>query len=131
MLTQSTQDHYDILVTKSGVVEDLIQALIKKAKIPSEEEGGKIRIYETSSHKFFRELERTYPVISINDYTNVVAERIPQEELDVDDTNAFINVFHFQGEPSRAHGMPFRFLVKEVSAPEECRTSWLGNWILT
>jgi ubiquitin carboxyl-terminal hydrolase 7 len=109
------QDNYDLLVTKSGVVEDLIQALIKKAKIPSEEEGGRIRIYETSSHKFFRELERTYPVISINDYTNVVAERIPQEELDVESANAFINVFHFQGEPSRAHGMPFRFLVKEVS----------------
>lgn len=56
-------------------------------------------------------------MISINDYTNVVAERIPQEELDVEDPNAFINVFHFQGEPSRAHGMPFRFLVKEVSRP--------------
>lgn len=102
-------------MTKSGTVDDLIPALIKKAKIPSEEEGGKIRIYETNSHKFFRELERNYPVISVNDYTNVVAERIPQEELDVQDTNAFINVFHFQGEPSRAHGMPFRFLVKEVS----------------
>ena len=108
-------------MTKSGVVEDLIQTLIKKAKIPSEEEGGKIRVYETSSHKFFRELERTYPVISINDYTNVVAERIPQEELDVQDSAAYINVFHFQGEPSRAHGMPFRFLLKEVSAiTSEC-----------
>lgn len=103
-------------MTKSGTVEDLVLALIKKAKLPSEEEGGKIRIYETSSHKFFRELESNYPVISINDYTNVVAERIPQEELEVKDTNAFINVFHFQGEPSRAHGMPFRFLVEEVSS---------------
>ncbi|KAJ9151597.1 Ubiquitin carboxyl-terminal hydrolase [Coniochaeta hoffmannii] len=107
------EDYYDLLVTKSGVVEDLIQTLIKKAKIPSEEEGGKIRVYETSTHKFFRELERTYPVISINDYTSVVAERIPQEELDVQDSAAYINVFHFQGEPSRAHGMPFRFLLKE------------------
>jgi ubiquitin carboxyl-terminal hydrolase 7 len=44
-----------------------------------------------------------------------VAERIPQEELEVSDSDAFISVFHFQGEPSRAHGMPFRFLVKEVS----------------
>jgi ubiquitin carboxyl-terminal hydrolase 7 len=102
-------------VTKSGVVEDLIQALIKKAKIPSEEEGGKIRVFETSSHKFFRELERTYPVISINDYTNVVAERIPEEDLEAQDAASFINVFHFQTEPSRAHGMPFKFLVKEVS----------------
>lgn len=101
-------------MAKNGIVEDLIDALIKKAKIPNEEEGGKIRLYETSNHKFFRELERTYPVISINDYTAVFAERIPEEELEVKDTSQFISVFHFQGEPSRAHGIPFRFLLKEV-----------------
>lgn len=103
-----------MLVTKSGVVEDLIEALLKKAKAPSEEEGGKIRIYETSNHRFFRELDRTYPVISINDYTSVIAERIPEDELEVRDNTQFISVFHFQGEPSRSHGMPFRFLLKEV-----------------
>ncbi len=103
------------MVTKSGHVEDLIEALVKKAKIASEEEGGRIRIYETSNHKFFRELDRSYPVISINDYTSVVAERIPAEELEAatNDSSQFISVFHFQNEPSRSHGMPFRFLLKE------------------
>jgi hypothetical protein len=44
----------------------------------------------------------------------VVAERIPQEELDEPiDQNSYISVFHFQNEPSRAHGMPFKFLLKE------------------
>ncbi|KAK3359743.1 hypothetical protein B0T25DRAFT_533748 [Lasiosphaeria hispida] len=107
------EEQFDVLVTKSGQVDDLIEALVKKAKMPSEEEGGRIRVYETSNHKFFRDLDRTYPVISINDYTSVVAERIPQEELEVKDTTQFISVFHFQGESSRAHGMPFRFLLKE------------------
>ncbi|KAK4453191.1 ubiquitin carboxyl-terminal hydrolase [Podospora aff. communis PSN243] len=107
------EDQYDVLVTKSGHVEDLIEALIKKAKIQSEDEGGRIRLYETSNHKFFRELERSYPVISINDYTQVVAERIPEDELDVKDSTHFISVFQFQAEPSRTHGMPFRFLLKE------------------
>lgn len=107
------EDHYDVLVTKSGHVEDLIDALIKRAKIPNEEEGGRIRICETSNHKFFRELDRSYPVISINDYTQVVAERIPEDELEVKDSTQFISVFHFHGEPSRSHGMPFRFLLRE------------------
>lgn len=107
------QEQFDILVTKSGQVSDLIEGLIKKAKIPSEDEGGKLRIYETNNHKFFRELDRSYPVISINDYTTVVAERIPEEELAKDD-NQYISVFHFQGEPSRSHGMPFKFLIHEV-----------------
>ena len=109
------QDQYDILVTKSGQVADLIEGLIKKAKIPSEEEGGRIRIYEASHNKFFRELTREYPVISINDYTTVVAERIPQEELEATDKITYMSVFQFQGEPTRTHGMPFRFLVKDVS----------------
>ena len=101
------------MVTKSGNIDDLIQGLIKKAQIPDEAEGGRIRVFETSSHKFFRELPREYPVISINDYTSVVAERMSEDELDADE-NSFVNVFHFQNEPSRVHGMPFRFLMKEV-----------------
>jgi hypothetical protein len=113
MLTYALQEQFDILVTKSGQVEDLIESLIKKAKIPSEEEAGRLRIYETSNHKFFRELPRDYPVISINDYTSVVAERIPTEDAEVKDLTQFISVFQFHGEPSRAHGIPFRFLLKE------------------
>ncbi|KAJ9139474.1 Ubiquitin carboxyl-terminal hydrolase [Pleurostoma richardsiae] len=106
------EDHYDILVSKNGTVEDLIQALIKKAQLPDEAEGGRIRVYETSNHKFFRELPREYPVISINDYTNVVAERMAEDEVNIEE-NQFIYVFHFQNEPSRVHGMPFKFLLKE------------------
>jgi ubiquitin carboxyl-terminal hydrolase 7 len=107
-----------VLVSKNGTVDDLVQALVKKAKVPSEEEGGKLRVYETNNHKFFRELERIYPVISINEYTSVVAERIPAEELGITDSTLFISVFHFQGEPSRVHGMPFKFLLREVSWPK-------------
>ncbi|KAM7219944.1 ubiquitin carboxyl-terminal hydrolase [Rhypophila decipiens] len=107
------EEQFDILVAKNGQVEDLIAGLIKKAKIASEEEGGRLRIYETNSHKFFRELARDYPVISINDYTTVVAERIPEEELEATESAQYISAFHFQGEPNRAHGMPFRFLIHE------------------
>ncbi len=108
-----SQDQFDILAPKNGQVEDLLDALVKKAKIPSEDEAGPIRVYEVSNHKFFRELDRNYPVISINEYTTVVAERIPAEEVGLNDPAQFISVFQFHGEPSRAHGIPFRFLIKE------------------
>lgn len=107
-------DLYDILVPKNETVDDLIQALIKKAKLPDEAEGGKIRVFEVANHKFFREMPRDYPVISFNEYTNVVAERMSEEEVAADESQ-FINCFHFQSEPSRVHGIPFRFLLKEVS----------------
>ncbi|KAM0601550.1 hypothetical protein ACHAP1_008588 [Verticillium nonalfalfae] len=96
------QDHLDLLVAKNGIIEDLIQALIKRADLTDEAESGRIRVYEASQHKFYRELKRDYPVISLNDYTNLYAERVPDDEVNVDDTNT-ISVFHFQGEPNRAH----------------------------
>jgi ubiquitin carboxyl-terminal hydrolase 7 len=109
----TSQEPFDILVSKSGNIEDLILALISKAKIADEAQGGKIRVYETNSFKFSRELSREYPVISINDYTRLIVERIPEDELDAEE-GRFIQVFHFQNEPSRMHGIPFRFLLKDV-----------------
>lgn len=65
-----------------------------------------------SNHKFFREMTREYPVISINEYTGLVAERILPEEADATDKD-FITCFHFQNEPSRPHGVPFRFMLQD------------------
>ncbi|UQC82690.1 ubiquitin carboxyl-terminal hydrolase [Colletotrichum lupini] len=107
------EEQFDLLVAKNGHIEDLIQVLIQKASIPDETEGGRIRVYETSSHKFYRELSRDYPVISMNDYTNVFAERVPEEEINDEEATSFIQVFHFQNEPSRVHGVPFKFMLVE------------------
>jgi len=52
-------------------------------------------------------------VLSINDYTEVIAERIPDDELEADE-NSFVKAVHFQNDPSRMHGIPFKFLLKEV-----------------
>ncbi|CAJ2508114.1 Uu.00g093000.m01.CDS01 [Anthostomella pinea] len=106
------EDTFDVLVNKQGHIEDLIEAFAKKAGIKDEREGGRIRIYEIHNHKFFRELVPNYPVLSINDYADVIAERVPEEELGADGRN-FIKVIHFQSDPARAHGIPFKFLLKE------------------
>lgn len=101
---------------KNGVIEDVINGLIKKAQLAEEDEAGKIRVFEVNNHKFYREMAREYPVISINEYTGLVAERMSPEEADATDKD-FINCFHFQNEPTRPHGMPFRFLIIPVSGP--------------
>lgn len=106
-------DSYDLFVSKNSTIEDLIQTLIKKAKISDEAEGGKIRVYETSGLKFSRELSREYSVLSLNDYSQLVAERIPKEELEAPEDAQTIQVFHFHNDPSKVHGIPFRFLLKE------------------
>jgi len=66
----------------------------------------------------------------MNDYTRIVAERVPEEEMDVEDGD-FIQVFHFQNEPSRIHGIPFRFLVKEVCRPLLSRLGVVERRLIT
>jgi ubiquitin carboxyl-terminal hydrolase 7 len=64
----------------------------------------------------------SYPVLSINDYVDVIAERVPEEEIDAPERD-FIKVVHFQNDPSRIHGIPFKFLLKEVRV-FVCRVSF-------
>lgn len=99
-----------------------MQALVAKAKIEDEQTGGRIRVYEIHNNKIFRDLAPSYPVLSINEYTDVIAERIPEEELDADERD-FVKVIHFQQDTSRVHGIPFKFLLKDVSIPERCQMS--------
>ena len=108
----SKDESYDLFVSKNSNIDDLIQALIRKAKIPDEAEGGQMRVYETSGLKFSRVLQREYPVLSLNEYSQLIAERIPAEELEAEDPQV-IQVFHYHNEPSKVHGIPFRFLLKE------------------
>jgi ubiquitin carboxyl-terminal hydrolase 7 len=55
-----------------------------------------------------------YSVASISEYITLVAERIPEEDVDVDPGH-FIQAFHFQGEPNKPHGIPFKFSIRRVS----------------
>ncbi|RDL40906.1 Cysteine proteinase [Venustampulla echinocandica] len=106
------EDQYDVLVPKNGNVDDLIAALIKKAQLEDETTAGPIRVYETHSNKLHKELPRTYAVMSITDYVQLIAERIPEDDLNAAGTQ-FIPAFHFQNEPNKAHGIPFKFRIME------------------
>jgi len=44
----------------------------------------------------------------------IFSQEIPREELEADDADKVISVFHFSKELSRTHGVPFKFVVKRV-----------------
>lgn len=106
-----------MLVAKNGTVDDLIQALIKKAQLEDEVTAGVIDLYETHNHKIHKELSREATVINVADYTHLIAERVPAENLEDEQGEApqTIYAYHFQGEPSKSHGIPFKFRVIPVS----------------
>lgn len=110
----SKEDHLEVLVPKTGIVADLVTALIRKAELEDESKAGPIRLYEVSSNKVIKEYARSHTVTTIGDYSVVVAERIPEEDLDAPGTE-LLNAFHYQAEPSKPWGFPFKFRIKEVS----------------
>ncbi|KAI9647182.1 ubiquitin-specific protease ubp15 [Ciborinia camelliae] len=107
----SLQEQFDILVPKTGIVDDIVTSLIKKAQLEDEEKGGPIRVYEIHSNKIHKELPRGHPVKDITEYINIMLERIPEEELAQPNGSQYIYAFHFQGEPNKVHSIPFKFLI--------------------
>ncbi|PQE28539.1 ubiquitin carboxyl-terminal hydrolase protein [Rutstroemia sp. NJR-2017a WRK4] len=103
------EEQFDILVPKNGTVQDLITGLIKKAKLEEEDKAGPIRIYEIHQNKIHKELSRELSVVSVTEYINLMAERVPEEELEQSSGSQFIYAYHFQGEPNKPHGIPFKF----------------------
>lgn len=109
------QDAHDILVPKTGTVSDIVEPLRRKAEL-SEEEVQNLRFYEAHSNKVFRELPSDTSVSGFNEWVTIYAEQTPQEELDADENvDRAVFVFHFDKEPSKSHGVPFKFVVKPVS----------------
>lgn len=111
---QSKIDVYDLLVPKNGAVEDLIQALVKKAQLEEESKAGQIRIYEVHSSKIHKDLPREHQVVSITDYVSLIAERVPEQDLVSGESLRIVQAFHYDKDPSKAHGIPFRFQIIKV-----------------
>lgn len=97
-----------MMVPKNAQVADLLVALQKKANI-SDEVMPKIRAYEAHVNKFHKILPPDHSVMSLYDYTSIFVAPFPEDE-----SSKKISVFHFDKEPSKAHGVPFQFALKEV-----------------
>lgn len=106
------EETYDILVAKNGVISDVIPTLQKKAKL-DDETAEHIRFYEVHAFKVYKELKDNSSVAGINDYVSLFAEKMPDEEREsVSDQDGAIYALHFNKEPNKAHGVPFKFVVK-------------------
>jgi ubiquitin carboxyl-terminal hydrolase 7 len=104
----SKEEEHTLMIPKNAQLSDLLLALQKKANI-SDETMAKVRVYEAHMHKYHKTLPPDYQVMSLYDYTQLYAAPFPEE-----DSSRKISVFHFDREPSKTHGIPFQFALKEV-----------------
>ncbi|KAF8460666.1 hypothetical protein BDZ91DRAFT_738896 [Kalaharituber pfeilii] len=109
----SSSETFDLLVPKSGQVQDVLPILQQKAGL-DDAVMDKIRIFEGHTGKMLKFLVPEFSVAGIADYVDVFAEKVPDEELNMEDGDRVINAFHFYREPIKVHprGIPFRFVVK-------------------
>lgn len=119
----------DVLAPKNGVVQDLIPLVQRKANLSDEVVSG-LRIYETQQYKIIRELDSKVVLASIPDHSALYAETISEEETNAGDEDHAIYAFHFDKEPVKTHGIPFKFVVKPVSSSIR-KTRWVLAQILT
>ncbi|KAL1944539.1 hypothetical protein VTO73DRAFT_2969 [Trametes versicolor] len=103
---------HPFLLPKTNSVHDLGLELAKLVKL-TPGGSGKIRVFEVSKDgKTQKEFTGSEMIGNIPDPVELYAEEIPREELEADDADKVISVFHFSKEVSRTHGVPFRFVVK-------------------
>jgi len=103
---------HDFLLPKTSSVHDLSEHLARAVKLTP---GGtaKIRVFEVSKDgKTQKEFTGSEMIGNIPDPVELYAEEIPREELEADDADKVISVFHFSKDLSRTHGVPFKFVVK-------------------
>ncbi|KAF9532244.1 hypothetical protein CPB83DRAFT_847503 [Crepidotus variabilis] len=103
---------HPFLLPKTSMVHELTDNLAKLVKL-SPGGTGKIRIFEISKDgKTQKEFTSTDMIGNIPEPVDLYAEEVPAEELEADDSDKVIGVFHFSKELTRTHGVPFKFVVK-------------------
>ncbi|WPG98330.1 Hypothetical protein R9X50_00111900 [Acrodontium crateriforme] len=108
------EEAYDILVHKQSQFNEVLAGLQKRASLP-DEILDQIRFYEAHGTKIYKMLPLTHNVIALNEFMNVYAEHIPEEERNIDPEgeDRLVYCMHFEKEPSKGHSVPFVFLIKD------------------
>jgi len=106
----SKEEDYTLMIPRTAQISDLLEALQKKANI-SDEVAEKVHVYEAQYNKFLKPLNSDFQIMGIGEYLTLYAAAFPEVE-----SAKKIQVFHFDKEPAKVHGIPFQFPLKEVSA---------------
>ena len=106
------EEQLEVLVPKQGIIDDLVNGIMRKQKMPEEMDPRRIRIIEVTTGKISRVLAGDFNVGVISEFTNLYAEMIPEEEINMNEDDQMIFCYHFDKEPNKPHGVPFIFVIR-------------------
>ncbi|KAG0370870.1 hypothetical protein BGZ54_003296 [Gamsiella multidivaricata] len=113
--TLKDESTHDLLLLKTSTISAMLEALLSKIQ-PSPEGTQKLRTFAVSNGKLVKEYGPMDPISTVHDAFNLYVEEIPVEEYEYGEGDYRLGCFHFHGDVSRTHGIPFFVVVKEGEA---------------
>ncbi|KAI9357685.1 ubiquitin carboxyl-terminal hydrolase 5 [Zopfochytrium polystomum] len=106
------QGPYEILVQKNARAREVVEEM--RPKLPLDTQGtGRLRLFEVNNFKIHKVFGDEDFISTIGDFSTIYVEETPAEELTATENDRSVNVFHFNKEVMRTHGIPFRFIIKD------------------
>lgn len=103
---------FELLVPKTAKAHEVLKELGPKITLAAGG-SGQLQLFEVSNFRLHRVFAPDDFISTIQDSSTVYAEEVPLEEKTTSESDFFINVFHFNKDPVRSHGIPFRFIVRK------------------
>ncbi|KAF9182032.1 hypothetical protein BGZ51_005004 [Haplosporangium sp. Z 767] len=110
--TMKDEVTHELLLLKTSTVSAVLEALLPKFKF-APNGTQKLQTFAAFNGKLMKEYSITEPISAIHDSTNLYVEEIPKEEVEQTDEDLVMNCFHYTGDTSRLHGIPFKVVIKE------------------
>ncbi|KAG8902957.1 hypothetical protein FRB99_003895 [Tulasnella sp. 403] len=102
---------FPFLLPKTNTIHDLQDHVLKQVTL-SQGTTGKIRLFEITKDGRHQSGFNGTEMLGNIPEGEIYAEEIPREEYECRGEDKLINCFHYSREPSRTHGVPFRFVAK-------------------
>ncbi|KAF9301521.1 hypothetical protein BGZ74_006608 [Mortierella antarctica] len=110
--TLKDESPHELLLAKTSSIEAVMANLLPKVKL-SPNGTKKLRTFSVYNGKMVKEYGIGDPISSIHDPFSLYVEEIPLDEYEHTELEAVIPCFHFTGDISRMHSIPFKLVVKE------------------
>ncbi|ORY78391.1 putative ubiquitin carboxyl-terminal hydrolase 5 [Leucosporidium creatinivorum] len=104
---------HSFLLPKNTTMNDVAQDWLRKEVTLTPEGSGQIRIFEIVRGCEQKSFTGAELVRDVQDSTELFAEEIPLDEWKAanDEGVRVVPVYHYNKEPTRTHGVPFRFVL--------------------
>ncbi|KAG0139390.1 hypothetical protein CROQUDRAFT_111631 [Cronartium quercuum f. sp. fusiforme G11] len=106
------EGQHSFLMPKTSSMHDVADKLTSMVKF-SENSTGKIKLFTIHEGRYQKAFAGGEILRDVTDVEDIYAEEVQPEELSNEEREGkLIDVYHFQKEQTRHHGIPFRFLIK-------------------